>query len=90
MELSLRITNGLWKVLMVSDTLWNGINIIKNTVANAKVIFIERSVDILQNYQNHLGSNLQSKIYILLIDQLEKTLDLIHKRILPFVMRRNK
>ena len=67
MELSLKITNGLWKVLMVSDTLWNGISIIKNTVVNAKVIFIERSVDILQNYQNHLGSNLQSKIYILLL-----------------------
>ena len=50
---------------MVSDILWNGISIIKNTVVNAKVIFIERSVDTLQNYQNHLGSNLQSKIYIM-------------------------
>ena len=39
-------------VLMVSDILWNGINIIKNTVVNVKVIFIERSVDTLQNYQN--------------------------------------
>ena len=59
MELSLKITNGLWKVLMVSDTLWNGISTIKNTVVNVKVIFIERSVDTLQNYQNLLGDIMQ-------------------------------
>ena len=46
-------------VLMVSDILWNGINIIKNTVVNVKVIFIERSVDTLQNYQNLLGDIMQ-------------------------------
>ena len=52
---------------MVIVILWNGINIIKNTFANVKVIFIERSVDILQNYQNHLGRGLRHRIYLLLL-----------------------
>jgi len=52
---------------MASGILWNGISIIKNTVVNAKVIFIERSVDTLQNYQNHLGRGLRHKIYIILL-----------------------